>query len=92
MVAGRFCRGCEQDPDSSCAILTNRAFKCWGSNLWGQLGLGDTLDRGANAADMGDALPPVDLGSSSDMKPELTMDESLRQRALSPIERMLTLS
>jgi alpha-tubulin suppressor-like RCC1 family protein len=36
--------------------------KCWGYNQFGQLGLGDATTRGNAAADMGDALPYVNLG------------------------------
>ena len=34
--------------------------KCWGSNSKGQLGYGDTTDRGTSASQMGDGLPFVD--------------------------------
>ncbi|PNH01536.1 hypothetical protein TSOC_012572 [Tetrabaena socialis] len=47
----------------TCAVLDNGALKCWGGNTYGQLGLGDTKSRGGSAADMGDALPSVDLGT-----------------------------
>lgn len=39
--------------------------KCWGSNLAGQLGLGDLRARGSAPEDMGDALPTVDLGEAA---------------------------
>ena len=48
---------------SNCAILDNDQLKCWGRNEVGQLGYGDTVDRGDNANEMGDNLPYVDLGS-----------------------------
>ncbi|RYE84896.1 MAG: hypothetical protein EOO75_17570, partial [Myxococcales bacterium] len=36
-----------------------------GSNVWGQLGLGDKQDRGDQPGEMGDALPFVDLGQGA---------------------------
>ncbi len=44
-----------------CAILDNDMVKCWGNNTYGQLGLGDTNDRGDEPFEMGDALPYVKL-------------------------------
>jgi hypothetical protein len=46
-----------------CAILDDHRLKCWGDNEFGQLGLGDTKNRGADATTMGDNLPAVDLGT-----------------------------
>ena len=37
--------------------------KCWGSNFYGQLGVGDTNDRGDGASEMGTNLSSVGLGS-----------------------------
>ena len=48
--------------DHTCALLDDRTIKCWGKND-GQLGLGDVNNRGAGPDEMGDNLPPVDLGS-----------------------------
>ena len=41
----------------SCFMLDNGSVKCWGENNYGQLGLGDTNNRGDNASEMGDNLP-----------------------------------
>ncbi len=47
----------------TCALLDDGRVKCWGGNFNGQLGLGDTLSRGSQPGEMGDALPFVELGS-----------------------------
>ena len=46
-----------------CALLDNSSVRCWGQNNKGQLGLGDTDDRGDDSGEMGDNLPAVDLGT-----------------------------
>lgn len=45
----------------TCAALVNGEVKCWGSNFYGQLGIGDTNTRGDQANEMGTALPRVDV-------------------------------
>jgi cysteine-rich repeat protein len=47
----------------SCALLTDGHVKCWGANYEGELGLGDTKNRGDQTAETGDNLPPIDLGT-----------------------------
>lgn len=44
---------------STCVILDNDKMKCWGSNSYGQLGMGNTFDRGQYSGSMGDNLPYV---------------------------------
>jgi len=53
----------------TCVILDNFTVKCWGNNLSGQLGLGDTANRGDGPDEMGDTLPAVDLGVDVDGNP-----------------------
>jgi alpha-tubulin suppressor-like RCC1 family protein len=47
----------------SCAVLDNGDVKCWGYNAYGQLGYGDTVNRGWSPSEMGDNLPAVNLGT-----------------------------
>ncbi|WP_437946518.1 hypothetical protein WME98_37470 [Sorangium sp. So ce296] len=49
----------------TCALLASGRVKCWGLNDFGQLGLGDMANRGDAPDEMGDALPPVDLGEGA---------------------------
>jgi alpha-tubulin suppressor-like RCC1 family protein len=46
-----------------CVTLDNDQVKCWGRNHIGQLGLGDTVDRGDQLLQMGTFLPEVALGT-----------------------------
>jgi alpha-tubulin suppressor-like RCC1 family protein len=46
----------------TCAVLDNGSAKCWGYNQHGQLGLGDTSNRGDGSSEMGSALAAIDLG------------------------------
>jgi cysteine-rich repeat protein len=48
-----------------CALLDNDRLKCWGANLYGELGLGNTIQRGDAPGEMGDNLPFVDLGAGA---------------------------
>jgi|LWDU01.1.fsa_nt_gi alpha-tubulin suppressor-like RCC1 family protein len=59
--AGRTARGITAGDNQTCAILDNSSIKCWGGNASGQLGLGDTYNRGDNSTEMGDNLPVISL-------------------------------
>ncbi|MCC7386067.1 MAG: hypothetical protein IT384_29735 [Deltaproteobacteria bacterium] len=60
---GRTARAIAAGDRFTCALLDDFSLKCWGQNVSGQLGLGDTITHGDNANEMGDALPPVFLGA-----------------------------
>ena len=59
--AGRTARAIAAGDNQTCAILDNASIKCWGSNTAGELGLGDTNNRGDNSSEMGDNLPVISL-------------------------------
>ena len=46
---------------STCASSDTGAIKCWGSNPNGELGLGDTENRGDEYGEMGDNLPVIQI-------------------------------
>lgn len=46
----------------SCALKRNGSVQCWGSNYQGELGLGDTIERGGKPDDLGNNLKHLDLG------------------------------
>ena len=60
---GRTAKAVSSGGGGTCAVLDNNAVKCWGYNAQGQLGYGDTNNRGDTAGEMGDSLPAVDLGT-----------------------------
>ncbi len=61
--SGRTAKAISAGVDYTCAILENGSVKCWGYNGDGQLGLGDTDNRGDNTSEIGSSLLAVDLGS-----------------------------
>ncbi len=49
----------------TCALLHDGTVKCWGENVFGQLGRGDTADRGDEPDEMGDHLAAVELAAGN---------------------------
>jgi len=66
--SGRTATAIATGDSHTCAILDNASIKCWGSNAFGQLGLGDNSTRGAGSGEMGENLTIVDLGSGRTAK------------------------
>lgn len=60
---GRKCVDVAAGSGHTCVLMDNGRVKCWGDNSSGQLGLGDTLQRGGNTGLPIGALPEVDLGT-----------------------------
>jgi alpha-tubulin suppressor-like RCC1 family protein len=52
----------------TCAVLKTDRVKCWGRNAVGQLGQGDTTNRGDGVGPMGNGLPAISLGEGRTVK------------------------
>jgi alpha-tubulin suppressor-like RCC1 family protein len=61
--AGRTIRQIAVNSGHTCALLDTSGIKCWGHNLYGQLGLGDIEYRGDTPSEVGDGVPTVDFGT-----------------------------
>ena len=66
--AGKTAKAITAGEGHTCALLSDGSVKCWGYNFYGQLGLGDTTNRGTAANQMGDTLPTVKLGTDKTAK------------------------
>ena len=51
-----------------CVRFNTKRAQCWGQNNVGQLGLGDTTNRGSSAGQMGTALPLIALGANHEVE------------------------
>jgi hypothetical protein len=60
---GRSVRAAASGGSHSCVILDDGRLKCFGYNVYGQLGQGDTITRGDGPGEMGDSLAAVSLGT-----------------------------
>jgi alpha-tubulin suppressor-like RCC1 family protein len=61
-LAGHAARAITVGDSHVCVVLDSGELKCWGENTSGQLGLGDTDNRGDGPGELGANLPAVDLG------------------------------
>jgi cysteine-rich repeat protein len=65
---GKTAKAISAGGDHTCAILNDDSIKCWGHNLHGRLGLGDTGNRGGQPNQISDNLPPTNLGTGKTTK------------------------
>ena len=68
LPAGRTAKEVAVGYEHTCAILDDGTLRCWGFNSRGQLGTGDTRNRGGVGTDMGDGLKAIDLGAGRTAK------------------------
>jgi alpha-tubulin suppressor-like RCC1 family protein len=60
----------------NCALSEQGKVICWGNNQFGQLGYGDTLNRGGTPQTQPNSLTPIDLGSGFDNVQSITSGSS----------------
>ena len=60
----------------TCAILNGGSLKCWGNDNYGVFGLEDIGNRGDEAGEMGDALPPMNIGAGRTVAQVTLLDYS----------------
>ncbi len=61
--SGRTASAIATGNNHTCVVLDNASVKCWGLNDSGQLGFGDTNNRGDGSNEMGNNLTAIDLGT-----------------------------
>jgi len=64
---GRFATQIASGGYFTCVLLDDGSVKCFGNNDYGQLGQGDTDQRGMLSGTYGDDLPPIDFGTDADV-------------------------
>jgi hypothetical protein len=69
----------------TCAILDDHTVKCWGHNLYGQLGIGTTDSRGNDPDELGDAWDSIDVPG----KKNLTDGGAATVFESDPVERVV---
>jgi hypothetical protein len=62
--------------EHSCMLSVSGKLKCWGLNEFGQLGYGDTSNRGDQPGEMGDYLGFVDVGSTCSVVEDLSVGDA----------------
>ena len=63
----------------TCAVLDNADLKCWGHNVYGQLGLGNSIDYDApQLVDLGPGRTAVSVGSAYAQTCAILDDGSLK--------------
>lgn len=60
----------------ACVLLEDGAVKCWGNNSSGECGQGNTVQLGLGPEQMGEHLPPIELGSHGPVARVVTADFS----------------
>jgi alpha-tubulin suppressor-like RCC1 family protein len=61
----------------ACAIADDYKIKCWGYNVYGQLGQGDNIYKGTMPSTSGDAIPETILGTGRTLNQTVEPDKAM---------------